>query len=140
MECEGEKETQVIALDTNILLRVITADDEGQLAAVKRFLERESGPFFLSHIVLIEAVWTLQRAFGFSREEIVTVLQSLADRNDMVFEDGDQIQSAIRDMASGGDFADSLIALKALEFACDKLLSFDLRLASRQPEFVIVPE
>ncbi len=77
----------MIALDTNVLIRLITGDDPVQARAIEAFLENTEGPFLIPDLVVAELAWVLQRRYGFTRPEIGSVLSSLLDRRDVVFED-----------------------------------------------------
>jgi predicted nucleic-acid-binding protein len=46
----------VHALDTNVLVRLVTRDDPRQVAAAEAFVARGA---WVSHVVLVEAVWVL---------------------------------------------------------------------------------
>ena len=70
----------MIALDTNVLVRFLVNDHPAQAEAARSLLseltERDLG--FICREVTVELVWVLERAYGFSRERIATVLESLA--------------------------------------------------------------
>jgi predicted nucleic-acid-binding protein len=53
----------VKALDTNVLVRYLTADDESMVSRVQKLFDaaEESGEFFLvSLLVLLETLWVLR--------------------------------------------------------------------------------
>jgi predicted nucleic-acid-binding protein len=119
----------VIALDTNVLVRFLVADDEGQHEAARRSLER-LGPAeqagFVSDIVLVELVWVLRAGYGFSRREIMVALEALASADHLSFEDDERISRALRAFAEGrGDFADYLIRERADAAGCTTVETFD---------------
>jgi predicted nucleic-acid-binding protein len=52
----------MIGLDTHVVLRILTGDDEAQLRIIRRMLvshQDEMGMFFINHVVLAECVWAL---------------------------------------------------------------------------------
>jgi len=53
----------VRAIDTNIVVRLLTADEPEQAAAAKRIIEH--GDVFLGATVLLEAEWVLRAGYGF---------------------------------------------------------------------------
>lgn len=126
----------MIALDTNVLIRLITHDDPKQAAAAVALLKKD-GPFFVGHLVLAETVWTLRRLYGFSADEVGTVLSDLLDRRDIVFESDEAVRAGLRVMGKGGVFADALIVAKAREFDCASLATFDSDLAGRNPGYAV---
>lgn len=62
-------------LDTNVLIRYLTADDEAQAAKAKRYIE--SGHSYVNCIVLSEVVWVLESAYGYEKEAVIGVLERL---------------------------------------------------------------
>ena len=62
----------MIALDTNVLMRLMVQDDEAQARVAERFVaraRRERTPMFIADVVLCEFVWMLMRRLGLSRGE-----------------------------------------------------------------------
>jgi len=58
----------MIALDTNILVRYLTQDDEQQWQQAVTLIQ-ENQPCFIANIVVCELVWVLRRGnYGFSKE------------------------------------------------------------------------
>ena len=51
-----------VAIDTNVLVRFLTEDDEAQAAAAARIMESAS-VVWVSTIVLTETTWVLRRAY-----------------------------------------------------------------------------
>lgn len=124
----------MIALDTNVLVRLVACDDKRQTEVVRRFLDKEAGPFFVGEAVLLELVWALHRKYGFERTEIANVLEALLDRPDFETEDGNRIRTVLRVYRQGGDFADHLVAAHAHERGCAFTATFDQDFARRYPE------
>jgi len=129
----------VIALDTNILIRLITGDDPAQARAIEAFLEHAEGPFLIPDLVLAELAWVLQRRYGFARPEVGSVLLSLLDRRDAVFEDEGRARTAVRGFIEGIDLADALIMEIARAAGCDHLASFADSLKIKAPDFIFRP-
>ena len=130
----------MIALDTNLLLRLATHDDPAQLAALERFLAAHPHETFLiPDVVLVETVWSLRAAYGWSRPQLVETVRRLAGRLDVDFEDRTRVMDAVRELEAGGDFADALIVSRARGLGCSGLATFDADLARRHPDFVIRP-
>ena len=53
----------MIALDTNVLLRFLVADDAAQNRRAAEFIEtvlENKGTLYISDIVLVETVWVLE--------------------------------------------------------------------------------
>jgi predicted nucleic-acid-binding protein len=96
----------VIALDTNVLVRVLTADDPAQLAAARAAMG--SGPLWLAKTVLLETEWVLRHAYGLDRPVVGEALAKLVALADLQVEDPDGVRQALRWYAGGLDFADAL--------------------------------
>ena len=119
----------MIGLDTNVLVRLLTADDPAQLKAATRLLaahEGEAGAFFVNDMVLVEMVWVLGRSYGFGRDEVLAAVKSLLHSDSFAFEDRERLDRAIEMCsAQASDFADAMIALKNAAAACEYTASFD---------------
>ena len=64
----------MIAIDTNVLLRYLLADDAGQYRRAKKLIERKA-PALITDVVLAETVWTLMgKRFGFGKMQISLVM------------------------------------------------------------------
>jgi predicted nucleic-acid-binding protein len=120
-------------IDTNILLRFLTRDDETQAKRAAEILIQECSeetPGFLTSIVLVELVWTLDRVYKYSREDIAKALEVLLNAKELCFEHPDETHYAARLFSSGsGDFADSLIGAIAIKHGCTDTLTFDRKAA-----------
>ena len=114
------------AIDTNVLLRFVLRDDEGQFDKARSFLQSRSpqDPAFISLIVLVEFVWTLRQRYGRSRSDIRSLVTALLDAKEMVFEEEGEL-SAIVSEAERGDLADHLIAFSARRAGCEATMTFD---------------
>lgn len=124
----------MIGLDTNVLVRYIVRDDPGQTAAATRLIEGRctpEDPGRVSLIVICELVWVLQRAYGYSRETVSRVLETLLTSNELQVESADLVWLSLRKYRKGAaDVADHLIgAINALHGAAPTF-TFDQRAAS----------
>jgi predicted nucleic acid-binding protein len=130
----------MIAVDTNVLLRLLVRDDEGRTAAAADFLRRSAGETVLiPDLVLAEVVWTLLRLYRYSRGESAGAIRYLAGLADVEFESRDRVERALQALDSGGDFVDALLVDIARSNGASKLASFDTGLARGFPGFVVRP-
>ena len=101
------------ALDTNILVRIATRDDEAQLRKVERLMRGNfSGkhPAWVSIIVLTELSWVLARTYGYTRDQLAAFLGKLLNTASIRVEDHSLAGSAITlFLNSTADFSDCLI-------------------------------
>lgn len=131
----------MIALDTNVLVRYLVADDPKQSRAAAALIKRcadKGESIFISQLVLCELVWVLSYAYDFPRKDIATLLNDLRRAAQLEIEDADQVGRALeRYGSSRGDFADYLIAERAVAHGCTSIATFDRALCS-DPRFVSV--
>ena len=62
----------MLAIDTNVLVRILTNDDATQVQRAQAELDREldAGRNCLAgNIMLCELVWVLERLYGYSRQQ-----------------------------------------------------------------------
>lgn len=119
----------MIAVDTNVLVRFLVEDDREQTAIASAIVERAidaDEPLFVPQIVLCELVWVLSHAYRFRRADILNLLQQLRRGAQVTIERPDEVRRAIESYAAGrGDFADYLIAERAMASGCSAVLTFD---------------
>jgi len=68
----------MIALDTNVLVRLAVEDDPDQAANARLVVldaESQGEKVFLLSGVLLEMVWFLSRGYGFQRTDIARLLE-----------------------------------------------------------------
>lgn len=119
----------MIAVDTNVLVRLFVADEPQQAAKAQKLFdtaaEGEVG-VWVSDTVLVELVWTLGRAYGRDRADIVKALRALASHATVVLESPQAVRAAADAFERGpADFADCLLSVKARAAGCDQLATFD---------------
>jgi predicted nucleic-acid-binding protein len=103
----------LIALDTNVLARLLVRDDEAQAARARRLLETctESGETCLvSNPVLCELEWVPESVYHASRAEIASAVQALLSTPPFQVEDTQPTERALGAYAKGkGDFSEYLL-------------------------------
>ena len=122
----------MIALDTNVLVRYLVRDIPEQAEAARTLLEglTPEAPGFISREVTIETAWVLERSYGFSREQIADILETLTAIESLIVEAGDDVaRAALRFRQGGADFADLMILAAAERAGASSLYTFDLTLA-----------
>src|ERR1700737_708810 len=73
----GGRQPVRIAVDTNVLVRYLTWDDEGQAIEAARAIEGADA-IVVPTIVLCELVWVLKQAYRYAGPEIIQILRRLA--------------------------------------------------------------
>ena len=121
----------MIALDTNVLVRFLVADDAAQARKAKALVESldEDTRAYVPDIVLCELVWVLTRAYGFDRTRVSKALRLLASARQLQLHSVDHVLRAIAAYEKGsGDFAHYLIREQAKAAGCASVITFDKKL------------
>ncbi len=116
------------AVDTNVLVRLVTRDDAKQVAAAEAFVGRGA---WVSHVVLVEAMWVLDAVYGLASEKIATAIEMLLHHKDLTLQDSGVIEAALevhRKRPTLG-FSDCLILEAARKAGHLPLGTFDRELA-----------
>ncbi len=99
-----------IAIDTNLLVRIIALDDAPRvkktLALVESYGPRE---IFVCYGVLIETFFVLTKKYGFSKESVLNSFEELLKVPQFCFEYETSVRLAISKCAKGFSFNDALI-------------------------------
>ena len=96
----------LIAVDTNILIRIAMHDDEAQYQKAMALLAEHQ--FFISRTVQLEMEWVLRSRYKLSCEEIANYFALLLQKNKIVCENEAELMNAIAWYRLGADFADAL--------------------------------
>lgn len=116
-------------VDTNILVRFLTGDDELQTQKVYKLFkgaELEKKELFVSLLVVLELIWVLESAYKISRNEILESLSDLISMPILKFENFTILQQFINTAKdSKYDLSDLLIAHSAKFQGCQSTLTFD---------------
>ena len=123
----------MIALDTNILVRLLVKDDASQLALAQAYLREHctpESPAFVNRVVIAEFVWVLESYYGYPREQVSQALDGVLATSVLKVEDAASVRQALARYRSGTvDFADALIALTNLRAGASTTLTFDKKAA-----------
>ena len=122
----------MIAIDTNVVIRPLIDDDAAQSDSARRLLGQLTieNPGFLCREAMLEFVWVLERVYGVSRSIIGTAVLDLISSDNIVVENDEAMtHAAYRYMQGGVDFADLMILSAAQASDCDRLYTFDRKLA-----------
>jgi len=80
------------AADTNVLVRLVTRDNERQLAVATAFVQNA---VWVSHLVLAETVWVLQRAYRFDSARIASAVDVFLHHETVTLQDSDVVAAAL---------------------------------------------
>ncbi len=114
--------TLPVALDTNLLVRLLTNDDPEQARRVADLID-DSSACFVPITVVLELEWVLRGAYQLPREAIIRAFRGLNAIRQLHLEQEEQVLQALEAYAKGLDFADALHLLRSE--GCAALVSFD---------------
>lgn len=116
------------AVDTNVLVRLITRDDEEQTQSAEEFIAKGA---WVSHLVLAETSWVLDSVYDVSREEIASAVEMLLNHQHLTIQDHEVVEAAVEKYRrrSRVSFSDVLILETARKSGHVPLGTFDRDLA-----------
>jgi len=132
----------MIGIDTNILVRYLTEDNEAQHLKVCDLIEQYSGirgALFINNIVVCEAVWVCERGYKYSKQQVMALLKIMLSTVEFSFEDDKLLWMSATEYknSSSSDFSDVLIGMLNLSRGCDNTMTFDKK-ASHLEAFALL--
>jgi predicted nucleic-acid-binding protein len=131
----------MLGIDTNVLVRFLTRDDEAQFERAQKLIRREANagdPVFISLLVLLETEWVLRSRYKLGKDEMLDAFSDLLSSFDVRVEAESSVAEALflwKD--SPAQFADCLIGARNRTVGCRGTSSFDDD-ALKLPGFVAV--
>ena len=119
-----------IAIDTNVLVRLLVRDDEVQYAAAQRLVTQACAaqePVLIVLGALLETEWVLRSRYKLDKASIAGAFTGLLESNDVEFEHPPTVEEALYVWAQhpGADFADCLLSACAARLGRRRFLAFD---------------
>ena len=128
--------TLPVALDTNLLVRLLTNDDPEQARRVADLID-DSSACFVPITVVLELEWVLRGAYQLPREAIIRAFRGLNAIRQLHLEQEEQVLQALEAYGQGLDFADALHLLRSE--GCAALVSFDRSFVRKAGELELTP-
>lgn len=82
----------MLAVDTNVLVRLLARDDVKQAAAADQFVAKGA---WVSHLVLAETVWVLESVYQRTAVQLMAALELLLVHESLVLQDADTVRAAL---------------------------------------------
>jgi len=82
----------MLAADTNVVVRIVTRDDERQALVADAFVQKGA---WVSQLVLAETAWVLRDLYGLEHEEIASIIEMLLQHESLTLQDADVIAMAL---------------------------------------------
>ena len=116
------------AVDTNILVRLVTRDDAKQVAAAEAFVAEGA---WVSHLALAESTRVLAAVYGRQPREIAKAVEMLLNHRQLTLQDSETVASALHSFRKRPalGFSDCLMLGVARRAGHLPLGTFDRRLA-----------
>lgn len=124
-----------VAVDTNVLVRLLVDDGSAQRAAADR-IARDCH-LVVAPTALLETEWVLRSAIGLSPQRIAEGFMRLLGLSTMTFLQRDAVDAALKAFQSGCDFADALHAASAAPV--DAFMTFDKAFVRRARSLDYLP-
>jgi len=121
----------MIAVDTNLLVRILTNDDPIQARRAVKILN--SDDIFIPKTVLLETEWVLRHAYEIERSNILIGFQKLIGLPNVNVEDPDSVYQAISWYENNFDFADALHLASSRR--CESFATFDSSFIKKARQF-----
>ena len=131
----------MLAVDTNVLVRIIINDHPQQAKAAVKLLTHEN--VFISKTVLLETEWVLRYLYDQTNKNILMIFNKLLGLNNITIENNHQVIKALEWTALGMDFADALHLAASQQ--TNNLVTFDKKFLKKAnhilgSNFVINPD
>ncbi|MEX1198732.1 MAG: type II toxin-antitoxin system VapC family toxin [Pseudohongiellaceae bacterium] len=122
----------MVAIDTNVLVRLLTADDPGQYQRSLAVF-RDEPVIHIPETVALEAEWVLRAAYALDPVMICRTFRWLFGLPNVVLAHPQRMARAIAWHESGLDFSDALHL--SCSQHCSTMKSFDRTLIARSADF-----
>ena len=80
------------AVDTNVLVRLITRDDSRQASSAESFIEKGA---WVSVLALTEATWVLGAVYDLTPKDVAKAIDMLLNHRDLVIQDAETVAEAL---------------------------------------------
>jgi predicted nucleic-acid-binding protein len=80
------------AVDTNVLVRLMTRDDTKQVAVAETFVANGA---WVPHLAVAEATWVLASVYDRGPEAIATAVEMLLNHDHLTMQDAEVVTSAV---------------------------------------------
>ena len=117
----------MIAVDTNVVVRLLVLDDLEQSARALDLFTAEQ--IFIPDTVVLETAWVLAYSYELDKDAIAVGLRRLFGLPNVHLRDAAEMALALEWCGRGLDFADALHLVQSAH--CARLLTFDRRFVAR---------
>ena len=123
----------MIGLDTNVIARLLLADDASQTQRAIRFLktaQAQGTPVMLTLEVIQELEWVLRSTAKKTKLEFLGLAKQLLEARDIEIHNESVLEQALRTYEkSTADFSECLFLARYQQLGCHTMLTFDTKAA-----------
>ena len=123
----------MIGLDTNVVVRLLLADDHAQTQRAVKFLETaqtRGTEVILTLEVIHEVEWVLRSSAKKTKLEFLGLARQLLETRDIEINNEAVLEQALRTYEkSTADFSECLFVAHYQQLGCDTMLTFDAKAA-----------
>ena len=118
----------MLAIDNNVLVRLLVRDDEKQARLADQFAAKGA---WVSHLVLAETMWVLDSVYARTPAQLAAALRLMLAHESLVLQDADAVSAALDHFETkpGLGFSDWLVLEIARKAGHLPLGTFDRALA-----------
>lgn len=127
----------MIAVDANVLLRLIVADDPCQLGIARQFVTTERT--FVPITVTLECEWVLRSFYKYRPRDIAVAIEALTRLEQVTFEHVDGVRWALDRLVAGADFADMIHIVQGGVARAAAFATFDEGIADEAGSAPLLP-
>jgi predicted nucleic-acid-binding protein len=116
----------MIALDTQVLLRLVVNDDP-KLGRQAAQLIDSGAAFFVPLTVSLELEWMLRGIYKLDTATVISIFEALLSIRNVSFQNDSDLAAALKWVSQGMEFTDALHLISSAK--CDHLVTFDMKFA-----------
>lgn len=118
----------MLAVDTNVLVRLIARDDTQQVHRAEQFVSEGA---WVSNLVLAESIWVLESVYELTKPQIRTAILMLLEHQRLILQEADAVRVAVAEFSatSGVGFTDCLVVAIAKKKGHIPVGTFDKKLS-----------
>lgn len=125
----------MVAIDTNIAVRLLVNDDPAQTKKVVELFN--SNEVFIPKTVILETEWVLRGVYQVERVRANAAMRALLSLERVVIEDESSLLAALDSHEKGMDFADALHLASSQRADC--FATFDSSMKTRANKLSLLP-
>ena len=123
----------MLGLDTNVILRLLLADDPVQKKRASKTIARAKAtgrPVMLALAVVLELEWVLRSSARMDKAQVLAIFRLLLESYDVQIENEKVLEQAVHTYQNASaDFGECLFLAQYQRMGCQTMLTFDAKAA-----------